>query len=555
MTKISKVTLSLILCLTLCFPVAAANLDAGTEYLGSYTVENEGGITAHTSDPYALSVSAEAGGSEYIDTFDDFVREIVRRMEEREEHIVLKYSRDSVVDDGFFDTLFERIFQHTGDPRGGDYLRYQYSNYKCSYEGFKRSGICYYTFTFSLKYYTNTEQEAAVDRAVEKIVQIIKQNYTTDYEKTIAIYRFVTNNTEYDNENLNNSSYKLKYSAYAALLNKTAVCQGYANLIYRLALELGIDCRIISGIGNGGAHAWNIIRGDDGRYYLFDATWDAQRIRADREYAYIFCGSEEFDDHIADESFLTAEFTSRYPISTDSYKLKDVGHISDGAFRINRYATSVQSGEKSGICLVCGAKSERISIPYVHAEDVYKNYVSKSWSEDGINFVSSNGLMGDTGNGDFKQTGKMTRSMFVTVLYRLAGSPTVLSASPFTDLDPAQSWYHNAVVWAYENGIVTGTSAATFAPNAEVTREQIATFLYRYTVNYLKVDVSGVKNDISSFPDAGSVGSYAKDALAWANGVGLIKGQSSGDKSFLAPKNDATREEVAVIIFRFCTAE
>ena len=89
MTKISKVTLSLILCLTLCFPVAAANLDAGTEYLGSYTVENEGGITAHTSDPYALSVSAEAGGSEYIDTFDDFVREIVRRMEEREEHIVL----------------------------------------------------------------------------------------------------------------------------------------------------------------------------------------------------------------------------------------------------------------------------------------------------------------------------------------------------------------------------------------------------------------------------------------------------------------------------------
>ena len=261
------------------------------------------------------------------------------------------------------------------------------------------------------------------------------------------------------------------------------------------------------------------------------------------------------NDHIADESFLTAEFTSRYPISTDSYKLKDVGHISDGAFRINRYATSVQSGEKSGICLVCGAKSERISIPYVHAEDVYKNYVSKSWSEDGINFVSSNGLMGDTGNGDFKQTGKMTRSMFVTVLYRLAGSPTVLSASPFTDLDPAQSWYHNAVVWAYENGIVTGTSAATFAPNAEVTREQIATFLYRYTVNYLKVDVSGVKIDISSFPDAGSVGSYAKDALAWANGVGLIKGQSSGDKSFLAPKNDATREEVAVIIFRFCTAE
>ena len=471
--------------------------------------------------------------TEYIDNLDGFIRETLRLMEEREKHIVLKYSRDSIIEDGFFDMLFERLFEHTGDPRGGDYLRYQYSNYKCSYEGFKKNGVCYYTFTFDMEYYTNAEQEAAVDRAVENIVQKIEQSYSTDYEKTVAIYRFVTNNTEYDTENLNGSSYTLKYSAYAALINKTAVCQGYANLIYRLALELGIDCRIISGIGAGEAHAWNAIRGDDGKYYLFDATWDAARIRAGLDCIYLFNGSGSFDDHTADESFLTADFTSKYPISAEDREPKTVEHVAGSSWYVGRYAANGEDGVKIRICTVCGGMGDSVTVPYVRAEEIYKNYVTKSWSRDGIDFVSSNGLMGDTGSGDFSQTGKMTRSMFVTVLYRLAGSPAVTSTSPFTDLDPAQSWYHDA----------------------KVTREQIATLLYRYTVNYLKADVSGVKNDISAFPDAAGVGSYATDALAWANGVGLIKGQSSGGVSLLAPKNDATREEVAVIISRFCTAE
>ena len=161
--------------------------------------------------------------------------------------------------------------------------------------------------------------------------------------------------------------------------------------------------------------------------------------------------------------------------------------------------------------------------------------------------------MGDTGNGSFAQTGTMTRSMFVTVLWRIAGKPTPTGENIFTDLDPNQTWYHDAVIWANENGIVKGTSATTFSPNGEVTREQIATLLYRYDQNFLKHNID-VKDDVlDAYPDQGDVSSYANEGLAWANTIGLIKGQTgAGGVSVLAPKNNATREEVAIIISRFC---
>ncbi len=549
-----KAVIALVLCLTLCLPVCAMGVgDEDIEYLERCTYEHHSDTFKSTpvTDDHGIAVTAD---TEYVTDFDSFVTELRDRMVERQARIVINYSRDTKVEETFFDVLADKLFEHTGNPVEGDYLYYHYKTYSCSYSGHSKGGVYYYTFTFDVQYHSNAEQEAVVDREIQKIIQNIESKYDNLYEKIVAAYRFVTNNTEYDYENLDNDNYTLKYSAYAALINKTSVCQGYSNLLYRLSLELGIDCRIISGTANGGPHAWNIIKGHDGDYYLFDATWDASNIRNGLGHSYCFNGSDEFEDHFTNDKFLTEEFTSKYPISNDHHHFAVADHVFDNVWHIDNYATSTESGEKSHHCTVCGHRGEVIAVPYVNAENLYRNYELKSWSCDGINFVSSNSLMGDTGNGDFQQTGKMTRSMFVTVLYRLAGSPEVSTTSPFTDLDPAQSWYHNAVTWAFENGIVTGTSAVTFSPNAEVTREQIATFLYRYTVNYLKTDVSDIENDISSFPDESSVASYARDALTWANGVGLIKGQSSGGTSILAPKNDATREEVAVVIFRFCIA-
>ena len=153
----------------------------------------------------------------------------------------------------------------------------------------------------------------------------------------------------------------------------------------------------------------------------------------------------------------------------------------------------------------------------------------------------------------FDTSGTMTRAMIVTVLWRIEGSPEPEGENPFDDLQTNQTWYHKAVLWAYENGIVAGTSKTTFDPTGAVTREQMATFLYRYA-KYKGYDTSA-ETDIISFPDADNVGSWAKEALAWANSNGLITGSRGDDGVIrLDPQGKATREQVATILMRFCNA-
>ena len=120
----------------------------------------------------------------------------------------------------------------------------------------------------------------------------------------------------YDYTNLNNDAYKLKYTAYAALINKTAVCQGYANLFYRLMLELGVDCRIITGIGNGGPHGWNIVC-LEGKYYNLDASSDTG-FSASEYYAFLKCDSDMVK-YTRNPEFQTEEFQSAYPMAKKSY--------------------------------------------------------------------------------------------------------------------------------------------------------------------------------------------------------------------------------------------
>ncbi len=134
--------------------------------------------------------------------------------------------------------------------------------------------------------------------------------------------------------------------------------------------------------------------------------------------------------------------------------------------------------------------------------------------------------------------------MVATVLYRMAGSPAVTSTSPFTDV-PAGKWYSNAVAWAAANGVVKGTSATTFDPDADVTREQMTTMLVRYAENVQKLDVTP-KGDLSGFPDGGDVTYYARNAMTWCVDNGIINGIDGR----IAPKNTATRAEFATIIMR-----
>ena len=169
---------------------------------------------------------------------------------------------------------------------------------------------------------------------------------------------------------------------------------------------------------------------------------------------------------------------------------------------------------------------------------------SSAWYADAVSYVAENGIMNGAGNGTFAPDTVMSRAMLVQVLYNLEGKPEAADCT-FTDV-AADAWYADAVAWAADAGIVTGVSDTTFAPDQMMTREQIATILYRYAA-YKNYDVTA-SNDLSSYTDAGQIGSYAVEAMQWANGAGLITGSTA---TTLNPLGSATRAEVATILMRF----
>ena len=172
---------------------------------------------------------------------------------------------------------------------------------------------------------------------------------------------------------------------------------------------------------------------------------------------------------------------------------------------------------------------------------------SNAWYYDGVQYVLAAGLMNGTTSDRFSPDVSMTRAMLVTVLWRFEGSPEVSSDTAFTDL--TADWYTPAVKWANANGIVKGTSDTTFSPDATITREQLATILFRYSEFQMKFD--DTRADISTFPDAESVSVWATDAVSWAVGKGLIQGTSSGNNVYLSPNGNATRAQVALVVARY----
>lgn len=176
--------------------------------------------------------------------------------------------------------------------------------------------------------------------------------------------------------------------------------------------------------------------------------------------------------------------------------------------------------------------------------------VPENWAYPGIVYCVEHGLMAGVGEGRFDPNGATTRAMIVTILWRQAGSPAPESAASFTDL--TQDWYRDAVAWAEENGIAHGRGASIFDPDTPITREELATFLQRFTESVLGKDVSDAA-DLTGFPDADTVSDYARPAVAWANAVGLIQGDAENDGvNYLRPATTATRAQAATILMRFC---
>ncbi len=175
----------------------------------------------------------------------------------------------------------------------------------------------------------------------------------------------------------------------------------------------------------------------------------------------------------------------------------------------------------------------------------FSDVAADRWSAGDVDYVVGKGYMNGTGGGKFSPEGTMTRAMIVTVLWRREGSPKIKYATTFKDV-PENEYYASAVLWAKKNGVVNGTSEDEFSPDANVTREQLAAMLMRYT-SFLHYSVKA-KADLKGYSDASKISSYAEEAVSWAVKTGLISGTSA---TTLSPGDFASREQFAAILRRY----
>ena len=278
---------------------------------------------------YSESDSEESDEEDGLDTYDSrsvqytsdkqsLIKTFRQQLVNRAETIALYYHCNQKITQDFFDEFSAELFNgavaHTGVGKEGDYIRWHYqgwrvnANYKTD-----RNGGYNLNITYNMYYLSDASQESQMDQAVSNVLKSLNLSNKTDYQKIKAIYDYICSNITYDYVNLNDDSYLLKHTAYAALINKTAVCQGYATLFYRLSLESGVDTRVITG-DSGGPHAWNIVK-LNGKYYNLDSTWDA----GSSSYYYFLKSMNDFSNHTRYEEYQTSDFTSAYPMAEKSY--------------------------------------------------------------------------------------------------------------------------------------------------------------------------------------------------------------------------------------------
>ena len=228
-----------------------------------------------------------------------------------------------------------------------------------------------------------------------------------------------------------------------------------------------------------------------------------------------------------------------------------LGHAWDGG-TVTKQPTATETGIRTYTCTRCNATKTE-TIPATGSVDVTQMFtdVEKNWAYPGIQYCVTHGIMGGMGDGTFAPTGTTTRAQIVQILYNLEGTPAVSGTTPFTDL--TANWYKPAILWAYQNNVVAGTSPTTFDPEGPVTREQIAVILTQYMFHVLKMNRTWTPADLSTFPDGAQVSGWAKEAMQDAVALGLINGTKAPDgKVYLDPQGSAARQQVATILMNFC---
>ena len=325
-----------------------------TKANGSGTAFDDRGIITYSSTEFEnpSKPTLYAQWKKAYTNISEAAAELRTKLINRENPIHIDFQTTNSDHNAIIDSIWNTAVAHDKNtPNGGDYIMQHMKGYQTgttiSYDGT--------TYTFgitwdNIEYYTTAAQEEQLTQSISTVLGSLNLLNKTDYEKFNAIYEYIISNVVYDQANLNDESYKLKFTAYAAMINKTAVCQGYANLLYRMLLQAGVDCRIITGWGYGGEkegkdipavtddeatniankwerHAWNIVKLGD-KYYNVDATWDASGVKIvdeggnilgfDKSYSYLLRGNNDT---------LFPKHSKEAPDLDNSYVLSDADYL------------------------------------------------------------------------------------------------------------------------------------------------------------------------------------------------------------------------------------
>ena len=241
-----------------------------------------------------------------------------------------------------------------------------------------------------------------------------------------------------------------------------------------------------------------------------------------------------------------------YVVNITNDKIEDVSAFYEVPITNGAEGTFVPSQQNDKVAnLIFDGKTYKPTVGEVPDQPVptepFADVSRGDWFYEAVQYVYDKGMMTGVSADRFAPASTTTRGMIVTILYRLENEPAVSGGSAFTDVENG-AWYADAVAWAAANDIVNGTSATTFAPNSPITREQMATMLYRFA-QYKGMDAVTLQENLTGYPDGDQVSDYAIPAMNWAVGQGLIAGMENGT---LVPQGSATRAQVATILMRFC---